>query len=57
MFLAFAQISKKRVSDHNPSQSRDLAPYFGDLSQNEKLYDIKPPIAIVVSKLLKGLNR
>ena len=41
------------MPDHDSSQSRDLAPYFGDMSQNEKLSDLKPSLTIVVSKLLK----
>ena len=29
------------------AQGRDLAPIFGDLSQSEKLSEIKPPLARV----------
>ena len=31
-------------TNREDTQDRDLAPIFGDLSQSEKLSDIKPPL-------------
>ena len=49
-FFTLAQISKNRCRPwalsiyREDAQGRDLAPIFGDLSQSEKLSEIKPPL-------------
>ena len=33
------------------AQRRDLAPTYGDLSQSEKLSEIKPPLSVATLKI------
>ena len=37
------------LSDEN-AQHHDLAPIYGDLSQSEKLSEIKPPLSVAALK-------
>ena len=53
--------SPKKAPNHSPESSpkkkmfSNLAPFFGDLSQSEKLSEIKPPLArVLCQKTKKG---
>ena len=41
----------------NTAQGRDLAPIFGDLSQGEKLSEIKQPLGGVKKVIKAGLHQ
>ena len=54
-FFGQFHISRKRCQISNlvdSAQGPDLAPFYGDLSQSEKISEVKPPL--VFSHLIKG---
>ena len=61
VFFTVVQISKKKVPNHaseyySLSQGRDLAPSFGDLSQSERLSEIKPSLELLQNTVLTKRN-